>query len=252
MYLCKLVEKEIKNRKSIVRLATIKNYLSDFLALFYPNYCLGCGSSLVTGEKYLCLGCLVQLPKTNFHLQKSNPIEMLFAGRVPVFRATAFYSFHKGSLVQHLVHQLKYRGKEELGKYLGFLFGQNLMQSDDFQSIDVVLPIPLHPNKKRKRGYNQSEAICDGIAEGMKKERNYHSLIRIIDTDTQTKKTRYNRWENVSQIFDVLQPEKLEGKHILLVDDVITTGATLEAAAQILLKIPHTKVSIAGLAWANY
>ena len=229
----------------------ITRYLSDFLALFYPNYCLGCGNSLVRGEEYLCLQCLVRLPKTNFHLEKSNPVEMLFAGRVPVFRATTFYSFRKESLVQRLIHQLKYKGKQGIGSYLGFLFGRNLMESDDFQSVDIILPIPLHPHKKRKRGYNQSEAICDGIAKGMEKERDYSLLVRTIDTKTQTKKNRYNRWENVSQIFNVLHPEKLEGKHILLVDDVVTTGATLESAAQILLDIPDTKVSIACLAWAN-
>ena len=177
---------------------------------------------------------------------------MLFAGRVPVFRATAFCSFHKDSLVQRLIHQLKYKGKKEIGSYLGLLFGLTLMENIDFQSIDIILPIPLHSHKRKKRGYNQSEAICDGIAEGMKKECNYNLLIRTIDTKTQTKKMRYNRWENVSQIFDVQHPEQLAGKHILLVDDVITTGATLESAAEILLKIPHTKVSIAGLAWANY
>ena len=229
-----------------------KAYLSDFLALFFPNYCLGCGSSLVRGEEYLCLSCLAQLPKTNFHLEKSNPVEMLFAGRIPVFRATAFYSFHKESLAQRLIHQLKYKGKKGIGDYLGFLYGQSLMESADFQDVDVIVPIPLHQNKKRKRGYNQSEAICDGIVKGMKKECNYTSLVRVVDTETQTKKTRYNRWENVAQIFDVQQPEALRDKHILLVDDVITTGATLEAAAHVLLKIPNVKISIAGLAWANY
>ena len=176
---------------------------------------------------------------------------MLFAGRVPIFRATAFYSFHKGGIVQHLIHQLKYKGKMEIGSYLGFLFGLALLESEDFQSIDLILPVPLHPHKKQKRGYNQSEIICNGIVEGMKKQHNYNLLVRTVDTQTQTQKSRYNRWENVSQIFKVIQPEILTGKHILLVDDVVTTGATLEAAAQTLLEIPNTKVSIACLAYAN-
>jgi ComF family protein len=227
------------------------NYLSDFLALFYPKYCYGCDAVLAKGEKCLCLQCLANLPKTNFHLQKNNPVEMLFAGRILVFRATAFYSFHKKSIIQHLVHQLKYSGKREIGNYLGYLFGQNLLKSEDFQSVDVIMPIPLHPQKRKKRGYNQSESICDGIAEGMGKERNYSSLTRTVHTQTQTKKSRYSRWENVSQIFKVQQPEKLENKHILLVDDVVTTGATIEAAAQVILEIPNAKVSIACLAWAN-
>jgi len=241
LYLCALA---IHNTNNM-------NYLADFLALFYPKYCYGCNSSLVKGEKCLCLQCLAGLPRTNFHLQKNNPVEMLFAGRVHVFRATAFCSFHKGGVIQHLVHQLKYKGKREIGSYLGYLFGQNLMKSEDFQSIDIILPIPLHQQKKKKRGYNQSESICDGIAKGMAKEYNYSALIRMVHTQTQTKKSRYNRWENVSQIFKVQQPEKLEGKHILLVDDVVTTGATIEAAVQVLLEIPSTKVSIACLAWAN-
>jgi len=227
------------------------NYLADFLALFYPKYCYGCNSSLVKDEKCLCLQCLADLPKTNFHLQKNNPVEMLFAGRVPVFRATAFYSFRKEGIIQHLVHQLKYKGKREIGNYLGYLFGQSLMKDEDFQSVDVILPIPLHSQKKKKRGYNQSESICNGIAKGMGKEHNYSALIRIVDTQTQTKKSRYSRWENVSQIFKVQHPEKLEGRHILLVDDVVTTGATIEAAAQTLLEVPNAKVSIACLAWAN-
>jgi len=176
---------------------------------------------------------------------------MLFAGRVPIFRATAFYSFHKGGIVQHLIHQLKYKGKMEIGTYLGHLFGIALMESADFQSIDLILPVPLHPHKKQKRGYNQSEIICNGIVEGMKKQYDYNLLVRTVDTQTQTQKSRYNRWENVSQIFKVIQPEILTGKHILLVDDVVTTGATLEAAAQMLLEIPNTKVSIACLAYAN-
>ena len=229
----------------------LTGYLFDFLALFYPNYCLGCDNSLVKGEQYLCSQCLAKLPKTQFHWQKNNPVEMLFAGRVPIFRATAFCSFHKEGLIQHLVHQLKYKNKREIGTYLGLLFGLDLVENEDFQSVDILLPIPLHPHKQKKRGYNQSEAICDGIAKGMQKECDYKLLVRTTDTQTQTKKSRYNRWENVSQIFKVLHPEQLEGKHILLVDDVVTTGSTLEAVAQILLEIPNAKVSVACLAWAN-
>ena len=240
----------MNNRKK-KPIQTILKYLSDFIALFYPDYCLGCGKIMVRGEKCLCLYCLVKLPKTHFHLHKNNAVEMLFAGRVPIFRATAFYSFHKESLVQHLIHQLKYKGQQIVGSYLGELFGMSLLESDDFQSIDIIVPVPLHPHKKKKRGYNQSEIICDGIAKGMNKERNYSLLVRTIDTKTQTKKNRYSRWENVSQIFNVLHPEKLENKHILLVDDVVTTGATLEAIAQILLKIPNVKVSIACLTYSN-
>jgi len=226
-------------------------YFSDFLALFYPDYCLECHCSLVKGEEYLCSQCITKLPKTHFHLQKDNPVEMLFAGRAPIFRATAFCFFHKEGIIQRLVHQLKYKQKGEVGKYLGFLFGLSLSESEDFQSVDVILPIPLHVRKKRKRGYNQSELICSGMAKAMKKEYTCDLLIRTVNTKTQTKKNRYNRWENVSEVFKVATPEKLAGKHILLVDDVVTTGATLESAAHILLEIPNTKVSIACLACAQ-
>jgi len=225
-------------------------FFSDFLALFYPKYCDICNRTLVEGEEYLCTHCLSGLPKTNFHTQKNNPVEMTFAGRIPVFRATAFCFFRKDNSIQKVIHQLKYQGNKEIGMYLGTLLGLNLLENDDFKSIDVIIPISLHPHKMKKRGYNQSEYIAMGISKAMSKQVDVSSLIRTVHTSSQTKKMRYNRWENVSTIFQLNSSEHLRGKHILLVDDVITTGATLEAAAQVILNIPDTKISVACLGCA--
>jgi ComF family protein len=229
----------------------IVTYLRDFTALFYPDYCVGCGRILVRGEKNLCMYCLSSLPKTNFHTCKDNPVEMAFAGRAPVFRATAFCFFLRENMIQRIIHQLKYKGNSEIGFYLGCLLGLDLLEDADFRSVDSIVPVPLHPKKQKKRGYNQSECIGRGIAKSMSKQMDTTSLVRVTNTSTQTRKARYSRWENVSEIFRLTYPEQVSGKHILLVDDVITTGATLEAAAQLLLALPDTKVSIAALGYVS-
>ena len=228
------------------------NYFSDFLALFYPKYCEICKRVLTEGEDFICTHCLSDLPKTYFHTLKNNPVEMLFAGRIPVFRATAFCVFRKGNSMQILIHRLKYRGNKEIGIFLGKLLGTSLAENPDFNSIDIIIPIPLHKQKQKKRGYNQSEYIAKGISQVLSKQIDTSSLIRITDTSTQTRKTRYNRWENVSSIFQLTDNKNLTGKHILLIDDVITTGSTMEAAAQLLVSLPNTKVSIASLAYATH
>ena len=220
---------------------------SDFFSLFFPRYCNCCGRSVATGEECLCNYCASNLPQTNFHTYKNNPVEMLFAGKFPVFRATAFCFFKKKNIMQTLIHQLKYRGNKEIGVYLGHLVGLNLLESKDFASVDVILPIPLHIKKLKKRGYNQSECIAKGMAKTMSKPIDNTSLIRIVATSTQTKKNRYARWENTSGIFRLTAPEKLTNKHVLLVDDIITTGATIESAAHELLSVEGIKISVACL-----
>ncbi len=191
------------------------------------------------------------MPQTNFHLYKENPIMKIFWGRVPLYSATSFLFFNKGGRVQHLIHRLKYKGKYKVGIYLGKQLGFQLMDSPLFKSVDYIVPVPLHPKKERIRGYNQSEMIALGLETSMKGTAQINNLIRVIHSSSQTKKSRYGRWENVKGIFKIKNPQLFEEKHVLLVDDVITTGATLESCAETLLHIPGIKISVASLAYAQ-
>lgn len=223
---------------------------SDFLALFYPRLCAGCQATLVRGEEVICLGCQADLPKTGFEKVKDNPVSQLFWGRADVQLATAFCGFDKGGIMQHFMHQLKYKGSKEVGEMLGKLFGNDLKQCDPFLEIDLIIPVPLHPKRERSRGYNQSHEICKGISAVMGKPMVTGNLVRNHYSETQTNKGRFERWENVRELFSVKSPQTLKGKHILLIDDVVTTGSTLEACANVLLQVPGVKVSIGTLAYA--
>ena len=225
-------------------------YLDDFISLFYPRLCAGCATSLVRGEEVLCLNCLGDLPRTNYHLYNENPVSQIFEGRVNITLATSFCRFDKGGRLQHLLHELKYKGNCEVGQKMGILFGYDLIQSALFKDIDAIIPVPLHPKKEKKRGYNQSVEICKGLSESMNRPIITGNLLRTIHTASQTRKGRFERWENVSGIFNVKNDAELIGKHLLLVDDVVTTGATLEACCEPLLQIPGVRVSIATLASA--
>lgn len=194
--------------------------------------------------------CIFKLPKTNFHKDKENPIAKIFWGRVSVESAASFYSFGKGGKVQHLIHQLKYKGKKEVGVSVGKLYGQELKASDNFNLIDIIVPVPLHKKKLRKRGYNQSQYFAEGLSQTMNVDTDCKSLFRALASETQTRKSRFNRWKNVESVFQLKDSISLIGKHILLVDDVITTGATLEACAHTLLQIPGVKISIVTIAYA--
>lgn len=223
----------------------------DFIALIFPKICVSCGKSLYKNEHCICTYCSYHLPKTNYHSDNENPVAKIFWGRTIIYSAAAYYSFGKGGKVQHLIHQLKYRGQKDIGVTLGKLYGYDLRKSDSFKTVNTIIPVPLHPKKKKKRGYNQSEFFAQGLAESMKTETDFNTLYRAADSETQTRKSRFSRWKNVETIFQLKEMHSLEGKHILLVDDVITTGATLEACAQTLLKIPGVKVSIATIAYAS-
>ena len=224
--------------------------LDDLISLFYPRLCAGCDTSLMKGEEVLCLSCIADLPRTNYHLHEENPVFQQFIGRVPLKYATSFCRFDKGGCLQHLLHQLKYKGNREVGQKMGMLFGYDLIQNSLYQTVDAILPVPLHPKKERKRGFNQSVEICKGLSEAMNRPLILGNLIRVVHTDSQTQKGRFERWENVSGIFSVKNGIALENKHVLLVDDVVTTGATLEACCIPLLQIPGVRVSIATLATA--
>jgi ComF family protein len=222
-------------------------YLTELL---FPRLCVVCGDKLIEQEQWICLHCLHHIPRTNFHLETENLVAQLFYGRVEIEYATSFFYFSKGSKYQSLLHNLKYKGMKELGEEIGKHFGIDLMQSPQFSSVDVICPVPLHPQKEKKRGYNQSWWIASGIARQMQKEFSDDNLKRITATETQTRKARFERWQNVEGIFELFHPEKFSGKHVLLVDDVVTTGSTLEACAQAILSKTNAKVSIATLATA--
>ena len=219
--------------------------------LFFPHICVGCGNDILPVENVLCLTCLNDLPFTNFSFHSNNAVEKIFWGRVPVRSVMALFYFTKVSIVQNLIHEFKYKGNKELGKYLGILIGKSLAQSNRFRDISVIIPLPLFKEKEKRRGYNQSEILSQGIAESMEVPLVTQNVIRIVNTETQTKKGRLERWKNVDKTFQVLHPEQLQNKHILLVDDVITTGATLEACASEILKVKNTTVSIASLALSS-
>jgi ComF family protein len=229
----------------------ISQYLKDFIGLFFPRICLVCGNNLLNREELVCLQCLHELPRTNFHMEERNPVAELFYGRVQLEAATAFFFFNKGSKYQKLIHSLKYKGMKEIGILMGTHFAIDLEKSPLFSAIDIICPVPLHPKKEKKRGYNQSECIARGMAGRMGKSLSTGNLMRRVYTDSQTRKGRYERWENVEGIFDLSRPKEFEDKHILLVDDVVTTGSTLEACANAILSATrNTKVSIATLGFA--
>lgn len=223
----------------------------DFLELLYPGLCITCGGRLITGERHMCLSCRCDLPKTHFHLDPENKVSQLFWGRVRIEHATSWLYFRKGSRYQKLVHYLKYKGLGELGIELGRMMGRDLSGSP-FREAGVIVPVPLHPRRLRRRGYNQSSKIAEGISFEWGRPVDGTNLARELFTSTQTRKNKFERWQNVEGIFRVSRPDEFLGKHLLLVDDVITTGATLEAAAQTLLDSGAARVSIVTLAYTDH
>jgi ComF family protein len=176
---------------------------------------------------------------------------MSFAGRVPLIMACSFYLYEKSGKVQKLLHAIKYQEQKELANYLGNLYAKDLNETGVFNGVDLIMPVPLHENKLKERGFNQSEYFARGLSNGLKKDLDTSHLIRVVDTKTQTRRKKYERWENVEGIFEVQEPAALYGKHILLVDDVVTTGATIEAAWQALKKVEDVKVSVVSIAFAD-
>ena len=231
---------------------TIRQLGGDLLSLFSPPACGACGTVLVRGEHTLCVNCLMKLPQTRFHKVCDNMIEKSFWGRVRIERATSFFFFTKGSDFQHLLHALKYKGRSDIGEYLGKRFGNELITQPAFSHFDRIIPVPLHSDKLKKRGYNQSEMIARGLSSVLKAPVDTRTLRRTTYTETQTKKSRIERWENVKSVFAATSASNLNGQHVLLVDDVLTTGATIEGCAQALLdRNPTVKISVATLAYAH-
>jgi len=221
----------------------------DFFNLIFPKLCNACSEPLLKGEKVVCTKCLTTLPKTNFHLDNQNSVFKVFWGRTDIKMAASFYYFSKKGKVQQLLHGLKYKGAKEIGQFIGKIYGFELKQSPYFKKIDFIIPVPLHPKKFKKRGYNQSEYFAQGLSNTMNISVNTNCLIRNMNSETQTKKSRYNRWENVGEIFEIKDEQTIKNKSVLLVDDVITTGATIEACAKVLSE-KGCKVYIASIACA--
>ncbi len=228
----------------------MKYFWNNFLHLFFPELCKVCKNRLIGDEKHICLSCFYHLPKTNYHLQKDNPVEKRFFGKFDIEYATSYFKYMKDSDYHQLLVELKYRGCKELGEYLGECFAKDLKNSFFINEIDVIVPVPLHPKRLKKRGYNQSEWIAKGLSKVIKKQLIIDNLYRKTANLSQTKKGLFERWKNVSGIFTVKNSEEFEGKHILLVDDVLTTGSTITACAEALSQVNNIKISVVTLAMA--
>ncbi|GAB5538359.1 MAG: ComF family protein [Salibacteraceae bacterium] len=225
----------------------LSQYLRDFTHLTFPFNCYGCSRALEEGDRPICRDCIEHFPRTFYWQQDDNEVEKIFWARIPVEGACSYMFFNKDGIAQALMHQLKYNNKPIVGEWLGRLFGEEIKDSV-FDNVDILVPVPLHRKKEKSRGYNQSNYIVKGMSESMNKRYSTNAIERIRANESQTKKGRFERWINVRELFRVSQPEVIQNKHVLLVDDVVTTGATLEACADAVLQVRGTKVSIATIA----
>ncbi len=224
----------------------------DFLSLLFPRLCLACSQPVTFDETFICLDCQATLPETDFHLSKKNPFTERFEGRLPIETAAALFFFTKKSKTQHLIHQIKYDDKREVAFELGRCLGQKLVQQPHYQDIDYIIPVPMHPKKRIERGFNQAELFANGLSEVLQKPVELSVLQKIKMTETQTKMSRLERMKNTEDVFHVTNPSLLPDKNILIVDDVMTSGATLESCADALLAAtPSVKINFATLAFAK-
>lgn len=227
----------------------LSDIFSGFISLVYPEYCLGCDDALVKGEHLVCTGCILEMPQTNYHLDDQNPLRSRLVNRINVNHAMALFKFSKSGRVQQLLHALKYKNQPELGLMLGRLYGDKI-ESHLPSAFDLIIPIPLHPMRRSKRGYNQSAKFAEGISLKLNIPFSDTIVERQIHTTTQTRKSKLYRWRNVTEVFHIRNPELIQNKRILLVDDVVTTGATLEACGVSLLAAGCSSLSIACIAEA--
>jgi len=232
----------------MIRFKEIKESL---LQVVFPHICDGCGSDLLNIESRLCIRCVASLPETNFEQHAGNPVEKTFWGRMPLVNAAAHFYFTKESLMQHLMHQFKYKRNKDLGMQLGRMMGNAIKSSNRFNSINALVPLPLFLSKEKKRGYNQATVLCEGMAEILSLPVFNNVITRPQHTETQTKKGRIERWKNIEGKFQLIDGETIQNKHLLLVDDVVTTGATLEACGNELLTAENVKLSVATLCVAS-
>ncbi len=225
------------------------DFLRDFLSLFFPPGCVVCHEPLVKGETVICTGCMLEMPQTDYHNDLQNALFTTFSGRLRVEQAVALYRFSRGGRVQALLHALKYKDRPAAGVFIGQFYGRKLLACRFFDGVDCIIPVPLHAAGLRKRGYNQSAMFAKGLSE-VSGIPFFDSLQRVVPTTSQTRRSRALRWENVSSVFKTVDPEMFHKKHILLVDDVITTGATIEACGNVLFDAGCASLRLACIAHA--
>ena len=223
----------------------------NLINLFLPKVCYSCNHLLTDNEKYICTDCRHDLPVANFHFNKDDFVLKIFYGRIKIEQATALLRFKKKGIVQQLLHNLKYRGHEDIGVFLGKWLGEDLKEIESYQGIDIVIPVPLHEKKLKKRGYNQVAKFGKHIAQTLNCEYHDNVLVKISNTESQVFKGRFARWTSNNEIFTIQNKHFIEGKHILLVDDIITTGATIESCVNVLNQASNLKISVASMAIAN-
>lgn len=230
----------------------LSTILSPAKHLLFPKNCLGCGEDLPDETIHLlCMRCFEELPSTSYIAHAANPIEKKFWGRIPLVAAGSLYYFTKESLIQSLIFDLKYRNNQTAGIYLGQLLGMQMLKTNRFDDVDMLVPLPLNERRERKRGYNQAMLICEGIQMHFPKPIVQDVVARKIFTQTQTAKSTAERWENMQGVFVLQHPDKMAYKHALLVDDVITTGATMEACGQTMLQAPNARLSLLSVAYTS-
>jgi ComF family protein len=223
---------------------------NGFLHLLFPDLCVACERELPAPGACFCLACRIKLAPSDMYLQADNEFTHRFWGRLHVEAGAAMYYFHRKSPIQHALHQLKYHNKPQIGLQIGREFGRKLARAPVFETVQLVVPVPLHPRKERLRGYNQTALLAEGLAESMGVACARQALRRHVFAESQTRKKRLDRFQNVRAAFQPAQPALLQGRHVLLVDDVLTTGATLEACGQSILDLPGTRLSLATIAIA--
>ncbi|NNC50816.1 MAG: ComF family protein [Flaviramulus sp.] len=224
--------------------------LNPLVNLFFPKVCYACHNLLNDNEETICLDCRHDLPVTNFHFDNDDAVARALYGRAKIENGTALFRFEKESIVQQLIHNLKYKDHEIIGYVLGNWLGNELKTIEAYQDIDIVIPVPLHEKKLKKRGYNQVAKFGQQIAEALNADYKDDVLIKITNTKSQTNKSRFSRWMNTDELFALKNMDAVDNKHILIVDDIITTGATLEACISVLNQVNSIKISIATMAIA--
>ena len=229
---------------------TLGIWMHDAWGLLVPRRCAGCDGALLSYESHLCDACRGDLPFTRFNEDPLNPVERLFHGKVPLEAAGALLRFSAHGMVQRMLHRIKYRHDRDVAALLGGMMGEALAATRRFDGIDAVIAVPLHPRKERQRGYNQSRLLADGISQVVPLEPLHHALQRVERTTSQTRKGRMDRWRNVKEAFEARDAAALSGRHVLIVDDVVTTGSTAEACAQAILQAPGARVSFFAAACA--